>query len=266
MSKNKKIVLIGCGVMGEIFLDILLGFPSFDICVIEQDQNKIKSLQKKFPKNVFFTSLLQEAVNSEIVILAVKPQDFRNFSLKLSDNTLIISIMAGISTSEISKILKTKKIIRAMPNMGAKIKRGVIGYFANKNVSNTEKEFAQKLFSNMGLSVKLSNEKEIDLITAISGSGPAYVFYMINCLLKSANFIGIKSDVAKKIAIETFKGSLALVDENIDFEILIKNVASKGGTTEAAIKEFDKAKMDKIWQKAVSGALKRAEELSKFKQ
>ncbi|MFA5770765.1 MAG: pyrroline-5-carboxylate reductase dimerization domain-containing protein, partial [Patescibacteria group bacterium] len=147
----------------------------------------------------------------------------------------------------------------------ARIKKGVIGYFANKNVSAQEKMFAQKLFSKMGLALPVSSEKEVDMITAVSGSGPAYVFYMIDCLIKSANSIGLKGDMAKNIVIETFKGSLALVDKNTDFSKLIKNVASKGGTTEAALKEFNKSKTEKIWQKAVFSAYKRAEQLSKFK-
>ncbi|MFA6273784.1 MAG: pyrroline-5-carboxylate reductase [Candidatus Paceibacterota bacterium] len=262
--KNKKIGLIGCGIMGQIFLEVLYKTKFFEkICVIEQDLNKIKNLKKKFSKNVIYSPDLKDAQNCNVIILAIKPQDFRNFSLKLKNNSLVISIMAGISTKEIAKILSTKKIIRAMPNMPAKIKKGVIGYFASKNVSKDEKLFAQKLFSEMGFSFFLSSEKEIDMITAVSGSGPAYIFYIIDCFIKSAYFIGLKGDLAKKIVLETFKGSLVLVNEKTDFSTLIKNVASKGGTTEAALKEFNNSKIDKIWQKAISSAYKRAQELSK---
>lgn len=264
LFKNKKIALIGCGNMGQVFLETLYQIKSFKkLYVIKKGPDKIKNLQKKYTKNVNFSIDLKNCLDCDIVIVAVKPQEFRKLSLALKNNTLVISIMAGISIKEIGKILWAKKIIRAMPNMPARIKKGVIGYFANKNVSTKEKAFAQKLFSQMGLAFSVSSEKEIDMVTAVSGSGPAYVFYMINALIKSAYFIGLKGDLAKKIAIETFKGSLALVNEKTDFSTLIKNVASKGGTTEAGLKEFDRAKTEKIWQKAVFSAHKRAKQLSK---
>jgi len=265
-SGKKKIAIIGCGVMGKIFLEILYGMKSFEkLYVIDSDFNQIKNLKKKFSSKVIFSNDINDCLKCDILIFAVKPQDFRDISLKVKNTTLVISIMAGISVKKIAKILNAKKIIRAMPNMPAKIKKGVTGYFANKNVSLKEKVFAEKLFSIMGKSFCLSSEKEIDMITVVSGSGPAYVFYMIDCFIKSAISIGLNKNIAKDIAIETFKGSLNLIDKNTDFSSLIKNVASKGGTTEAALKEFKNSKIDKIWRKAVSSAYKRAKVLSNFK-
>jgi pyrroline-5-carboxylate reductase len=163
---------------------------------------------------------------------------------------------------ELTKVLYTKKIIRAMPNTPAKIKKGVIGWFASKDVSLKEKEFTQKFFSKMGVSFFVSSEKEINMITAVSGSGPAYIFYMLDCFIKAACSIGLDYNIAKNIILETFKGSIHLIDQNTDLSLLIKNVASKGGTTEVALKEFNHFKMNKIWEKAVKKAYKRSKELS----
>lgn len=266
MAQKNKIAIIGCGIMGKIFLEILYKIKSFEkLYVIDSNLNQIKNLKKKFSKNVIFSTDINDCLKCDILFFAVKPQDFRNISLKVKNTTLVISIMVGISVKEIAKILNAKKIIRAMPNTPARIRKGVVGYFANKNVSLGEKVFAEKLFSKMGKSFCLSFEKDIDMIAAVSGSGPAYVFYMIDCFIKVAISIGLNKNIAKNIVIETFKGSLDLVDKNTDFSLLIKNVASKGGTTEAALKEFNNSKMDKIWQKAINSAYKRAKVLSNFK-
>lgn len=227
--KRNKIALIGYGVMGSIIFEILYKMKFFDkLVVIDPNLINIKKIPKRLPKNIVFSSDINDSSLCDVYIIAVKPQDFRNISLTLKKDVLVISIMAGVSEKEIRKVLNIKKLVRAMPNIPAKIKKGVIGYFANKNVSSKEKEFAQKLFSEMGASFCVSSEKEIDMITAVSGSGPAYIFYMIDCFIKSANSIGLTSDIAKNIVIETFKGSLALIDKNTDFSTLIKNVASKG--------------------------------------
>ena len=129
--------------------------------------------------------------------------------------------ISGISEKEIIKAINVKKIVRTMPNIPIKVAKGVIGYFANKNVTVREKQFIKRIFSRMGVSIPLSSEKEIDMITAVSGSGPAYIFYMIDCFIRSACSIGLDINIAKKIVIETFKGSLALVDENVDFSLQI---------------------------------------------
>lgn len=264
MSIN-KIGVLGCGTMGSIILRSICDLSiNIDIYVFDHNIKKISNIKNEY-KKIKFKLDNSEINQCDVLIIAIKPQDFKKLSLTLKKDVLVISIMAGVSEKEIRKVLNIKKLVRAMPNIPVRIKKGVIGYFANKNVSSKEKEFAQKLFSEMGASFCVSSEKEIDMITAVSGSGPAYIFYMIDCFIKSANSIGLTSDIAKNIVIETFKGSLALIDKNTDFSTLIKNVASKGGTTEVALKEFNHSKIDKIWKKAVRKAYQRAKELSCLK-
>jgi pyrroline-5-carboxylate reductase len=264
--KRNKIALIGCGVMGSIIFEILCKMKSFEkLVVIDPNLINIKKIPKRLPKNIVFSSNINDSSLCDVYIIAVKPQDFRGISINSKKDSLIISIMAGISVNELTKVLKVKKVVRAMPNMLAKIKKGVVGYYVNGTVSTEEKIFANNLFSEMGTTFSFTSENEIDMITSVSGSGPAYVYYMIDCFINAACSVGLKENEARKIVLETVKGSLALVDEKTNFSELIKSIASKGGTTESAIRVFEDSKMDKIWAGAIKKAYNRARELSSLK-
>ena len=196
-----------------------------------------------------------------MVIIAVKPQDFKNVEVKLNKDTLVISILAGTTIATIKKHLKVNKIIRAMPNMPARIESGFTGWFATKAVGNTDKVFAQELFNSMGQSLEVKTEDAINKVTAIAGSGPGFIFYLLSSYIEGAKALGIKENDARKMILQTFKGSLAMVDESTDFHTAVKNVASKGGTTEAGLKEF--AKIDAILKKTFASTYKQALKLSK---
>ncbi|MCC6323431.1 pyrroline-5-carboxylate reductase [Candidatus Nomurabacteria bacterium] len=241
-NSKQKIAVIGHGVMGTIIINNLkkLGYK---IIVIGRNDNIVK-------------------VNDcNVVILATKPQDFININPQLNKNTLIISIMAGTTIQKIKTQLKVSKIIRSMPNMPARINQGFIGWFATKQVTNIDKKFAEELFNKMGESIELSNEDSINKVTAIAGSGPAYVFHAIQSYINGAITLGIKESDARKMVFQTIRGSLAMIDEKTDLDILIKSVASKGGTTESALKVFNKKNTSKIWEEAIQKAYNRAKEL-----
>ncbi|MFZ2072786.1 MAG: pyrroline-5-carboxylate reductase [Minisyncoccia bacterium] len=260
--ENQKIGVLGCGIMGSILLEVLSNIDKIDIFAFDNNLEKIKEVKKKF-KKVKISSDVSSLNICDVVILAIKPQDFKNLNLNLSKNTLVISIMAGVPVKVIEKKLGVKKIVRAMPNMAARIKKGMVGWTATKSVSKIEKEFTKKIFSGMGQDIYVNGDDAIDKITALSGSGPAYIFYMVACFLDSAISLGIKKEDARKIILSTAKGSIDMIGENTDLSLLVKNVASKGGTTEAALEIFKKYDTKSVWEKAIKNAYKRAKELSK---
>lgn len=241
---TKKIAVIGVGVMGSLISKAL-----------ESRGYQVIGLDKG--------SDIKKAESCDVVVLAVKPQDYKTINLKLANDQLVISIMAGVSVSSIKKHFKTNKVVRAMPNTPGRVGRGFTGYFVTKQATEEDKNFAKELFDALGESTEVSTEDSINKITAVSGSGPAYVFYMLQNFIDSAKSLGIKEKDAKKMVLQTLRGSLAMLEENTDINLLIKNVTSKGGTTEAALKVFDKKNISKTWQQAVESAYKRAKELSK---
>jgi pyrroline-5-carboxylate reductase len=246
MKNNQKtkenIAVIGNGVMGSMLIKILKNLK-YNVLGLDKGDD------------------ITQAESCDVVIIAVKPQDFKSVELKLKKDTLVISIMAGASVETIKNHLKVNKIIRAMPNMSARIQKGFTGWFATKSVSSDDKAFAQKLFNAMGESMQVNTEDTINKVTAISASGSGFVFYMLNAYINGAKSLGIKDKDAKKMALQTFIGALAMLDESSDLELLVKKVASKGGTTEAGLKELKK--IDKIFSKTLSSAYKRALKLSK---
>ena len=248
-NQNKKtknnIAVIGCGIMGSMIIKLL-----------KKLNYKVLGLDKGDDIN--------QAKFCNIVILAVKPQDFKNISnLELNKDTLVVSIMAGISVANIKKQLKVNKIVRAMPNTPVQIGKGFVGYFTTPQVSTTDKEFINQLFNKMGINMQVSKEDDINKITAISGSGPAYIFHTILSFINGAKDLGIKEKDAKNMVLQTIIGSLAMIDEDTNIEELMKNVTSKGGTTEAGLKVFNTKNTNQIWKNAINSAYKRAKELSK---
>jgi pyrroline-5-carboxylate reductase len=266
MKYTQKVAVVGCGVMGSIFLDVLSQNKDLiKILALDHDSSRIVEHKKRFKGNVTVSTDIASAASCDVIILAVKPQDFENLSFKLTKDILVISIMAGVSIPTIQKKLGAQKIIRAMPNMAARVRKGFVGWTASTLVSTQEKQFAQQIFSTMGQEIYVNSDDDINKITAISGSGPAYIFYMISCFINSAVTLGIETNDAKKIVLNTIKGSLEMVHEDTDIPLLIKSVASKGGTTEAALKEFKNLNVLKIWQRAIKEAYKKAKKLASRK-
>lgn len=209
---------------------------------------------------------------SDILFLCVKPQDFyllnRNDFPKETTDKIIISIMAGVRIKNIAKITGQKKIVRTMPNLPLQIGEGLIGWHANKEIfKKSELKEIEALLSFFGKNIFIAKENAIDSITAISGSGPAYVFLFAEALIRSAMHLGFTKGQSQLIVSQTISGSLSYINsqgKNVDLEELIARVRSKKGTTEAALNIINVNDFYNKWLKATGAACKRASELSSY--
>jgi len=268
------IVLIGHGKMGSSLAKGWVKENSkYKISIIEKEEllfDYKNFANVKSYKN--FSEFFTENKKINFVVLAIKPQQLnyiKNDILKFEDkNTVFISILAGKPVSWFKEnIFSEIKIVRAMPNLPASISRGVTAIYCSSDILPNEKLIIEELLSSIGKVSFVSNEDQIDLITAISGSGPAYFFYLTEVLTEIAIDLGISKDDAINFAKNTFIGSAILLDseKNNDVISLRKNVTSPGGTTEAALKILmnkDKG-LKIILKKAVLNAINRAHELKR---
>lgn len=236
------------------------------LIICERDESKWKNFLD-LKTEVVSAPNEKEINKNDIIIIAVKPQDFENLSKKIGNfvsGKIIISIVAGITLEKMKKHLKNAKIIRVMPNTPSLIGEGISGWIADKEVKKNEKEIVKNILSCFGDEVEFEKEDEINVVTAISGSGPAYVFYILKNIIDSAEKLGLTREKAKKLAIKTFIGSAKLAEISIDeLEDLQKKVMSKGGTTEQAIKIFEEKGLGKILQEGIEKAYLKAKELGK---
>lgn len=219
------------------------------------------------------THATDSLAQSKVWIYAVKPQNMReaieNSKAYLQADTLVISIAAGLNTHSLSGWLGTPdapwpNIIRVMPNTPALIGKGVSGLFALPSLKEQDVVLAEKILSSIGTVVRFAQEEQLDPVTALSGSGPAYVFLLIESLIEGALALGLEYNQAKKLAIETILGSAALAaSSNQEPATLRENVTSKGGTTAAALAVFEQHKLKDTVKQAMKAASDRAAEMSR---
>ena len=271
----KNIILFGYGKMGSsIAKGWMLKKLNFNFFVIE----KVSSLRKvasddgfKAFENINKLNELVEIKSGDIFFLAVKPQQmketidtFFKFNIK---NILFISIAAGLSLSWFqSQVDKSIKLVRAMPNLPASIGFGITGYCKTNNLSQNDIENTNDLLMAFGKVIYLSSEDLMDVVTAISGSGPAYIFYLVEVLSKIGKENGLQEQDARTLALETLIGSSRLLEvSNIDAEKLKKNVTSPGGTTEAGLEILESMEIGlyPLLNSTIKNAKKRALALNK---
>lgn len=222
------------------------------------------ALKKTFqPKNVCACDrgcdLNKCLKTADVVIFAVKPQDFDacadSININLSQK-LIISIMAGVTIEKLRERTKAKKIIRSMPNLPLRVGAGLTAWIAAKSIK--EKTLARKIFGCFGKEFEVHEENKLNLITALSGSGPAYFFYLCELLEKNAQKMGFNKDESKLISETTFLGAAELLKKTgFSAEELRQSVTSKGGTTEAAFKHLMKHNFGMILGNAIRKATER---------
>ncbi len=265
-----KIAIIGAGNMGMAFANAFVRkgiLNAYDLLLIEPRLESHPQLME-----LGFTwisrSIDNKIGNCDIIIMAVKPQDFKTMSFELkkflNDKQILVSIMAGISIENISEALNRTKIVRSMPNTPAKLGFGITGFFS-QDLSVNELDLIRKLLESTGAAVELEKESLLNAVTALSGSGPAYFYYFLKSMVKAGEELGLPLDLAHKLACETMNGSYQLIkDSNATFDELIKAVTSKGGTTEAALGIFDAYNVSEGIKKGVLRAEERANELSGF--
>jgi pyrroline-5-carboxylate reductase len=205
----------------------------------------------------------------DVLILSVKPQNMANVLMAIESvvrhSTLTISIAAGVKIAEIATALGDKPIIRVMPNTPALIGEGASAIFAN-NRARPMMDRAMKIFSSVGKAVIVDNEDLIDVVTAVSGSGPAYFFLLMEEMIRIANEMGLPAEIAKILVLQTAKGATLLAAERDRFSEspseLRRKVTSPGGTTEAALKVFAAKNFPQLIADALTAARNRSKELS----
>ena len=270
----KNILLIGCGHMGGSLMSGWSNSKNYTISVIDKKKYVILKKKNRNKKIKFFKSIndINDQNNFDFIIFATRPlelinvlQELKNINFK--KNSIVISVIAGKKT-EIFKnnLLNINKIVRVMPNMPALIGEGVHCIYTNKSINKKEIKEIDKLFSLSGKTLFFNNETFIDKATAVSGSGPGFIFQLIDIMEKSAINLGFTKNIAKILINETFRGSLNLLNSNkVSAEKMVATVATRGGTTEAGIKKMKTNKVDKIFNQVFNAAYKRAKQQGKGK-
>lgn len=258
------ISLIGGGNMGEAILGGLHHRHMFHM--VEASPERRQVLKTKY--RCTFVDIAHAVSNAEIIILAVKPQDLplvlEELSASVLKAKLVISIAAGVTTAFIERSLKQPvRVVRVMPNLPAVIKEGVTGISKGKKAGAEDIKKAVDLFSAIGDTVVVK-ENMIDAVTAVSGSGPAYVFLFVECMMNAAMKLGFKEKDAKALVYKTLTGGAHMLTASVDpAEVLRQKVTSKGGTTQAAIEVFMSQDIRGMFEQALKAASDRAKELSK---
>ena len=268
--QNKTVVgFIGVGNMGYALIKGLInsGYPCENIKACDTNQDLLQKRNKEFGINVYIDNaeLLKAC---DVVILAVKPQVLTKVCTRLRDsikpNHLVISIVAGIRASDINRWLGGEfALVRAMPNTPALMQQGITGMFANKLVSDEQKNIVETIISTIGQCFWVEEENLIDAITAISGSGPAYFFLLMQSMTQAAIALGLDKETASALSVQTAYGaSMMAVESGEDSQTLRQNVTSPNGTTQAAIELFQNKNFEGIVAAATRAAYDRAHEIS----
>jgi len=257
-----KITFIGCGNMAQAMISGLRASKQkFHIYVIEKNEELKNKIQKKLKVEIV-DNLDHHQTN--IVILSVKPKDVAEACKNLNVNgSIVISIAAGIGLDTIKKHLKGyQKLVRVMPNLNAFEGKSINTIYFDDLIESEDRKIIGSIFSSIGQNIIFDDELMIDQSTAISGSGPAYVFYFLQIIIQAGEEIGLSSSESQKLALKMLQGSAQFAESNIsDLETIILNVTSKGGTTEQALKYFKNHSFSKIIKGAINAAYTRAKEI-----
>jgi pyrroline-5-carboxylate reductase len=260
-----RIAFLGGGNMAGALIGGLIakGADARSISVVEVSAAARERLAARYPVHI---AAAPEAAlqRSEVLVLAVKPQDAKAALASISINKhLVISIAAGLRLEALSRWLGGhRKLVRCMPNTPALIGAGIAALYALPEVSSDERGRAEEILSAVGEVVWVGEERLLDPVTALSASGPAYVFWFIEQLAASGVKLGFNKETALKLALHTVLGAAKLAASSSESpESLRKNVTSKGGTTEAALKVFDEEKLAERFMRAVEAASRRATQL-----
>ncbi|MBF0479414.1 MAG: pyrroline-5-carboxylate reductase [Candidatus Omnitrophica bacterium] len=264
MSKKMTVGIIGGGNMGTAIAAGI--WNAYDVYVCEKDKKREALLRRKYSvKTVDIASLVK---NCKVLVLAVKPQNIDEvldlMNGRVGQDKILISVVAGITSAFLEKRLGGKvRVIRAMPNLPAQIREGITGISKGQHAKPHDLKVGALILGNIGQTVVV-DEKLINAITAVSGSGPAYVFLFLENLVNSAVALGLSKDMSMKLSMQTIKGSISLIEKTKQCPSLLREqVTSKGGTTQAALDVFAEHRFDKIFCSAVKAAEKRAKELAR---
>jgi pyrroline-5-carboxylate reductase len=205
--------------------------------------------------------------DAEVVVLAVKPQAMKAvceaIRPNLKPNQLVVSIAAGITCASMNNWLGAQPIVRCMPNTPALLRQGVSGLFATAEVSAEQRQQAEELLSAVGIALWLDEEQQLDAVTAVSGSGPAYFFLLIEAMTAAGVKLGLPADIAAQLTVQTALGAAHMaVASDVDAAEMRRRVTSPAGTTEAAIKSFQAGGFEALVEKALGAAAHRSAEMA----
>jgi pyrroline-5-carboxylate reductase len=263
---DSTIVFIGGGNMASAMLGGLIdaGRPASSLRVVEPFEEQRKRLQQRFGIDAVAAagpSLAQAA----LVVWAVKPQLFSQAAAPCAAHVakaLQLSVMAGIRSDTIVRATGSRQVVRAMPNTPALIGQGIAGLFASATVTAAQKAVVEQVLAPTGKLMWFEREADLDAVTAISGSGPAYVFYVVEAMMEAAQQMGLSAEQGRQLALGTFSGAAALATQSDEAPSLLRQrVTSKGGTTHAAISALEAAGVKAAFIDALLAAQQRAREL-----
>jgi pyrroline-5-carboxylate reductase len=265
-----NILIIGAGNMGTTYARSLLAShfaTTGEMTLLIRSEASRDRLPEIADSNVYRRpgDFMRQA---DIVIVSVKPQDFHSLAPAirpyLHPEQVIISIMAGVSLPALKDALGVPKVVRAMPNLPSQIGMGMTVFSCSPDLDRKELFIIQNLLNTTGKALYVENEKLIDSATALSGSGPAYVYYFMNAMIKAGVELGFTPAQAELLVNQTFMGSVHLQNRNnLSCEDLMRRVASKGGTTEAAFRVFDEKSLEPSIMEGLYSAFRRSLELGK---
>ena len=263
---SDRIAFIGGGNMASAIIGGLLrqGVPVDHIDVVEPWAEARAALQKSFG----ISALEQPGAalaRANLVVWAVKPQTFKDAALQTAAHTaqaLHLSVAAGIRSDSIAQWLGTDCVVRAMPNTPALVGKGMTGLFARPGVSDAQRQLVEQVVATTGAHLWVDKESLLDAVTALSGSGPAYVFYFLEAMTQAGVDMGLTPEQAHELSVGTFVGASELARRSDETPaVLRQRVTSKGGTTHAAIESMQQAGVGALYQKALRAAEARAREL-----
>jgi pyrroline-5-carboxylate reductase len=265
-THHDNIAFIGGGNMASAIIGGLLknGMSASQLQVVEPFEEQRVKLKQQFGL-VVYESAGEALASASMVVWAVKPQTFKDAALQTRFHTktaLHLSVAAGITSSSIAHWLGTERIVRAMPNTPALVGKGMTALFARPAVTAADKLSVERVIKTTGDFLWLVDEAQLDAVTALSGSGPAYVFYFIEAMIEAGVVMGLPREQAHKLAVGTFVGSSALAKASEEpIEILRSRVTSKGGTTYAAITSMEQDNVKTHFVRAMLAARQRAKEM-----
>ncbi|MDD3519198.1 MAG: pyrroline-5-carboxylate reductase [Chromatiales bacterium] len=268
---NESIVFIGAGNMARSLIGGLIasGWSPAAIRAADPSPDQLQQLLQHCPGIHTTTDNDEAASHAEAVVLAVKPQALHEVATGIAPivqrrQPLIVSIAAGVRAGDIERWLGGNlPLVRCMPNTPALVSSGATGLYANARASAAQRGLAETLLRAVGLTVWLDDEAQLDAVTALSGSGPAYFFLVMEAMEEAAVALGLPHDTARLLTIETAFGAAKLALESRDDPALLRTrVTSRGGTTERALAVFEEGELKALFERALTAARDRSRELA----
>ena len=272
--KPITITFIGAGNMARsLIVGLLQDKAQVALRVADPDQHQLDAIRQHWPEVMATTNNLEAIQGADVVVLAVKPQIMREVAQGLAaqvqrSHPLIVSVAAGIRESALNGWLGGNlPLVRCMPNTPALVQACATGLYANANVSEAQRSLAESILRAVGITLWFDEEDKLDAVTAVSGSGPAYFFLVMEAMQTAAEKLGIEAEDAKLLVIQTALGAARLALESGEQPAeLRRKVTSKGGTTEAALKVLNEGGLPALFEQALAAAANRSRELAQANQ